>query len=140
MELEEMKRIAAARTKGEWVSDSDCDLFTRGEHEYIKELDDYQFKGLGSLRFDPENKNGKFIAMAANNWDYIFELASQCSFALDQLKKEQEVSQKMMAVVEAAKGHADLNSLKGCYEAIADLRKALEVLDDVSKSEVLEEN
>lgn len=63
MKLEEMKRIAEARTKGKWRPESGL-------------FEDIGYAAIGPMH-EGENpdftvmKDAQFIAMAANNWDKL---------------------------------------------------------------------
>lgn len=66
--IQEMKRIADARTKGNWI-------FKRqnGFHAYIHTQDDYVIPSPDKDTFPCNmlNDDAEFIAMAANNWDKL---------------------------------------------------------------------
>lgn len=103
MTFDEMKKIADARTEGEWQ----CHNWDKMEGPHVVALGLWDKKSSCNGSFDvPQTyENAAFIAMAANNWD------------------------KLIAVVEAAKVCVHITERER-WEALIQLKDALKALGE----------
>lgn len=71
MKLEEIKRIAEARTKGEWSVAFTC----KKSDNKIIDIVRMESDGFGGKMISWLDDDGEFIAMAANNIDALIRIA-----------------------------------------------------------------
>ncbi len=115
MKLEEMKKIADARTKGKWKHDwgnHDIEIpYPNRSESLLQRGDDGNY-----------NANLEFAAMAANNWDKLIEeleyyRAHHMTPLIKVIEELKDKNDMLMAVVEAAKAMSNLYVLMKDHEA-----------------------
>jgi hypothetical protein len=94
VKLEELKKIAAARTKGEWKCSRHTTVDGIGEYDYFssphgRELWNGGPKAVMYFLDDHYKKDREFIATAANTYDDLIEIAEAAE------RFEKAIGQKM---------------------------------------------